>query len=183
MKRLKEGNRRFVAGNMLQRNLSQQVQETSGDQFPFAAVLGCIDSRAPAEHIFDQGIGDIFSTRVAGNIVNTDVLGSLEYACKVAGAKLVLVLGHTACGAVYAACNHIELGHLTTLLEKIKPAVTAFSDPHLQTDRVAEHNVKHSVGQIRLQSPILAQMEDKGELMIRGAMYDVSTGEVTLLGE
>jgi carbonic anhydrase len=179
--RLKEGNLRFVEGKMLQRNLPQQVQETSGDQFPFAAVLGCIDSRAPAEHIFDQGIGDIFSTRIAGNIVNDDILGSLEFACKVSGAKLVLVLGHTACGAVSAACKSVKLGNLTSLLAKIKPAVEEFSDPVLHIDKVAAHNVLHSVTQIRQRSRILAEMEAEDEIQIIGAMYDVANGKVEIL--
>ena len=179
--RLAEGNLRFVEGKMLRRDLSQQVQETSGDQFPFAAILGCIDSRAPAEHIFDQGIGDIFSTRIAGNIVNEDILGSLEFACKVAGAKLVLVLGHTACGAVSAACNSVKLGNLTSLLAKIKPAVEEFSDPVLHIDKVAAHNVQNSVAQIRQKSKILAEMEVKGKIIITGAMYDVANGKVEML--
>lgn len=179
--RLKKGNIRFVEGKMLRRDLSQQVQETSGDQFPFAAILGCIDSRAPAEHIFDQGIGDIFSTRIAGNIVNDDILGSLEFACKVAGAKLVLVMGHTACGAVSAACNSVELGNLTALLAKIKPAVEEFSDPVGQIDKVAAHNVQHSVAQIRQKSRILAEMEAKQDIIITGAMYNVANGKVEFL--
>lgn len=181
LERLVEGNRRFLEGTTVQGDHPDRVKATSEGQYPFAAVLGCIDSRAAAEHIFDQGIGEIFNARVAGNVVNEDILGSLEYACKVAGAKLILVLGHTACGAVTSACNHVELGNITTLLAKIQPAVAAFSDAASQVDRVAAHNVQLSMAQIRKQSSLLAEMEVRGEIIIRGAMYDVATGKVEML--
>ncbi len=183
MERLMEGNRRFLDGSTVQDNHSVRVKATSEGQYPFAAVLGCIDSRAAAEHIFDQGIGEIFNARVAGNIVNEDILGSLEYACKVAGSKLILVLGHTACGAVTSACQQVELGNITALLSKIQPAVAAFSDASSQVDQVAAYNVQLSIAQIRKQSKILAEMEKKGEILIRGAMYDVATGKVEMLQE
>lgn len=182
---LMEGNRRFVEKRQLERELTSQVKETSKGQFPIAAILGCIDSRVPAEHIFDMGIGDIFNARVAGNIVNEDILGSLEYSCKVAGSKLVLVLGHTACGAVTAACNKVELGNITALLSKIKPAVNVFNDAinagNYNVDEVAEKNVLLSMENIRNESPILAEMEKNNEILIKGAMYDVSSGKVKLL--
>ena len=144
-------------------------------------MLGCIDSRAPAELIFDQGIGDIFNARVAGNIVNEDILGSLEYACHVAGSKLILVLGHTACGAVTAACNRVELGNITALLSKITPAVSAFGQAEVEVDDVARENVRLNVRRIREESEILSNMETGGEIAIRGAMYDVATGKVSML--
>lgn len=183
---LVEGNERFVNNLNANRNFQQQVMETSIGQYPFAVILSCIDSRVPAELVFDQGIGDIFSTRVAGNIINDDLLGSMEYACKVAGSKIVVVMGHTKCGAVTAACNHIELGHITTLLEKIKPAVSAFekqgekmSDETIEL--VSEENVKRSIKRIRLESKILFEMKENGEIEIIGAIYDVSNGEVRFL--
>lgn len=181
LERLLDGNRRFMEGTSVQHGHAARVKDTANGQYPFAAVLGCIDSRAAAEHLFDQGIGDIFNARVAGNIVNEDILGSLEYACKVAGSKLILVLGHTACGAVTSACNQVELGNITSLLSKIQPAVAAFRDPASQVDKVAGNNVKISIGHIKEQSPILAQMEKDGEILIKGAMYDVATGKVELL--
>lgn len=182
---LQEGNQRFLQKNRYKRDLHVQIHETKHGQFPFAAILGCIDSRVPSEYIFDTGFGDIFNVRVAGNIINEDVLGSLEYSCNVAGAKLILVLGHTACGAVTAACEHVELGHITHLLYKIKPAVDAFA-PQIASgdysvDAVAERNVFDSMEKIRKESLILAGMESKGEILIKGAMYDVATGEVRFL--
>ena len=183
LEHLMEGNRRVLEGNPVQRDNALQVEQTSTGQYPFAALLGCIDSRAAAEHIFDLGIGDIFNARIAGNIVNEDILGSLEYACKVAGAKLILVLGHTSCGAVTSACQQVELGNITALLSKIQPAVAAFSDASSQVDQVAAHNVQLSIAQIRKQSNILAEMEKNGEILIRGAMYDVATGKVEMLQE
>lgn len=182
---LKDGNKRFINKEMVNRDLNMQVEETKSGQFPFAAVLGCIDSRVPSEHIFDMGIGDIFNARVAGNIVNEDILGSLEYSCKVAGSKLILVLGHTACGAVTAACKNVELGNITALLSKIKPAVNEFA-PQIASgsynvDEVAKRNVLDSISNIRKDSPILKEMEDNGEIMIAGAMYDVATGEVEFM--
>ncbi len=183
---LVEGNKRFAQNLKAQRNLQEQVFETSQGQFPFAVILSCIDSRAPAELVFDQGIGDMFSVRVAGNIINEDILGSMEYACKVAGSKIVVVMGHTKCGAVTAACNHVELGNITTLLDKIKPVVEAVNvstaDMHDDViEEVAQLNVKQSINLIRQESEILAQMEEAGEIEIVGAMYDVSTGLVAFL--
>jgi len=180
---LVEGNRRFVQNLKIQRDLKEQVVTTSEGQYPFAVVLSCIDSRVPAELVFDQGIGDIFSVRVAGNIVNEDILGSMEYACKVAGSKIVVVLGHTKCGAVNAACNDVELGNITSLLSKVKPAVDfirkngeKMSDSAIE--EVAIQNVKVSIDRIRQESPILADMEDTGQIKIVGALYDVHSGEV-----
>lgn len=181
--RLKDGNNRYVSGTMLSRNLNEQVEITANGQAPFAVVLGCIDSRAPLELIFDQGVGDIFGTRVAGNIINEDVLGSLEYSCKAAGSKLVVVLGHTKCGAVTSACNNVELGNVTALLNKIKPAVNAIGGEMTpeNIETVAIKNVELSIEQIRKESPILADMESNGEIKIVGASYSVETGKVTFL--
>ena len=183
IERLKDGNKRYVAGLMLNRNLNEQVEITSNGQAPFAVVLGCIDSRAPLELIFDQGVGDIFGTRVAGNIINEDVLGSLEYSCKAAGSKLVVVLGHTKCGAVTSACNNVELGNVTALLNKIKPAVNAIGGEMTpeNIEKVAIKNIELSITQIRKESPILAEMEQNGEVKIVGASYAVETGEVTFI--
>ena len=183
---LVEGNKRFAQNLKAQRNLQDQVFETSNGQYPFAVILSCIDSRAPAELVFDQGIGDIFSVRVAGNIVNEDILGSMEYACKVAGSKIVVVMGHSKCGAVTAACNHVELGNITNLLSKIKPVVEAVNvspaDMHDDViEEVAYLNVELSIDRILNESPILAEMQEKGEIEIVGAMYDVSTGLVEFL--
>lgn len=183
---LVEGNKRFVLNLKAQRNLQEQVFETSQGQFPFAVILSCIDSRAPAELVFDQGIGDIFSVRVAGNIVNEDILGSMEYACKVAGSKIVVVMGHSKCGAVTAACNHVELGNITALLSKIQPVVKAVENDSANMhdeviEEVAHLNVEHSINEIRKESSILAEMENNGEIEIVGAMYDVSTGLVEFL--
>jgi len=183
---LVEGNKRFAQNLKAQRNLQNQVFETSKGQFPFAVILSCIDSRAPAELVFDQGIGDIFSVRVAGNIVNEDILGSMEYACKVAGSKILVVMGHTKCGAVTAACNHVELGNITALLSKIKPAVDVVNiDPTEMHDEaieeVAHLNVELSITRIRQESAILSEMEKNGEIEIVGAMYDVATGLVEFI--
>lgn len=183
---LVEGNKRFVQNVKAQRNLKAQVVETSIGQFPFAAVLSCIDSRVPAELVFDQGIGDIFSIRIAGNIINEDVLGSLEYSCKVAGSKIVVVLGHTKCGAVTAACKNVELGNITHLLKKIEPAVHSISKGKKEMrnkdiEDVAILNVSMSIKRIRQESPILAEMEKNGEIKIIGASYSVATGEVEFL--
>jgi len=180
---LVEGNKRFVKNLKAQRNFQEQVFETSEGQYPFAVILSCIDSRVPAELVFDQGIGDIFSVRVAGNVVNDDVLGSMEYACNVAGSKIVVVMGHTKCGAVTAACKNVELGNITPLLEKIKPAINTISkgDEELTDEQIEEvsfENVNVSIEQIRKESPILAEMEKNGEIEIVGASYDVNTGLV-----
>lgn len=187
--RLKAGNARFVKGQRQARNYRQQVQATAAGQFPLASVVSCIDSRAPAEIVFDQGIGDLFNARVAGNIVNSDILGSLEFASKVAGAKVVLVLGHTSCGAIKGACDDVKLGNLTGLLEKIRPVALSTapevkdrsSKNHDFVDRVASANVAATVKAIRDQSEILRSMEQQGQIRIAGAMYDVATGQVAWL--
>ena len=186
---LKEGNNRFINNNPINRDLLDQVKDTSSGQFPFATILSCIDSRVSSELIFDQGIGDIFSVRVAGNFVNEDILGSMEFACKLAGTKVVIVLGHTACGAVKGACDDAKLGNLTSLISKIKPAVTAVTEPeedHLRNssnidfvNTVAEKNVYMTIDNIRSQSPVLKEMEDEGAIKIVGAMYDIKDGAVT----
>lgn len=185
LNRFVEGNKRFVENNQVKRDLQEQIVDTSNGQYPFAAVLSCIDSRVPAEIVFDQGIGDVFSVRVAGNIVNEDVLGSIEYACKVAGSKLVLVLGHTKCGAVTAACKNVELGNITALLSKIKPAVEKYSnDSEMDENTIEEvsiQNVRLSMDNIREQSSILAEMEQEGSVKIVGGIYDVSNGQVEFL--
>ena len=188
---LKEGNARFRENNNADRDLMVQVSQTTGGQFPFATILSCIDSRVSAELIFDQGIGDIFSARVAGNIVNEDLLGSMEFACKLAGTRVIVVLGHTSCGAVKGACDDAKLGNLTALVSKIKPAVAAVTEPaepQLRNsknlsfvDRVAEMNVKLTLEDIRKKSPVLKEMEDNGEILIVGAMYDINSGEVTFM--
>lgn len=186
---LKEGNNRFVDNKEVSRNLLDQVKDTSTGQFPFATILSCIDSRVSSELIFDQGIGDIFSARVAGNFVNEDILGSMEFACKLAGTKVVVVLGHTACGAVKGACDDAKLGNLTALISKIKPAVKAVKEPTDTSLRnssnidfvntVAEKNVHMTIDNIRTQSPVLKEMEDGGAIKIVGAMYDIKDGSVT----
>ncbi|WP_372744343.1 carbonic anhydrase family protein [Lutibacter sp.] len=180
---LVKGNQRFVENLKAQRNLKEQVFETSKGQYPFAVILSCIDSRVPAELVFDQGIGDIFSVRVAGNIVNEDILGSMEYACKVAGSKILVVLGHTKCGAVTAACQNVKLGNITPLLEKISPAINSIrkDDKELTPEQIEEvsfENVNVSIERIRKESPILAELEKNGEIEIVGASYDVNTGLV-----
>lgn len=181
---LVEGNKRFQQNLKAQRDLQAQVLATSAGQYPFAVILSCIDSRVPAELVFDQGIGDVFSARVAGNIINEDILGSMEYACKVAGSKILVVMGHTKCGAVTAACNHVELGNITPLLNKIQPAVSAVESKGSEMsaeeiELVSETNVKLSIERIRQESSILAELETAGEIEIVGAMYNVSDGTVT----
>ena len=183
---LKEGNQRFVNQDPKSRNLLEQVNATSTGQFPLAVVISCIDSRVPTEMIFDQGIGDIFCVRVAGNVINQDVLGSIEFACKVAGVKLIVVMGHTSCGAVKGACNNVELGNLTGLLDKIKPAISIVSnrgvaaDDSRFVDEVAIENVQLSLDTILHDSPVIKEMVDNGELKCAKAMYSVQTGEVEL---
>ena len=187
LQKLKEGNTRFVQGNMLERNLLQQVKATASGQFPFATIVGCMDSRASNELIFDQGIGDIFSARIAGNFVNDDIIGSLEFASRVAGSRLIVVLGHTECGAVKGACDDVVMGNLTQTLANIKPAVAAVTGH--DSDRSSKNmafvkavtgkNVELTVQRILERSPILRDMVNKGELEIVGAMYDVHTGKVT----
>ena len=188
---LKEGNQRFTAKQQVERDLNLQVEQTSTGQFPFATVLSCIDSRVPAELVFDQGIGDIFSVRIAGNFVNSDILGSMEFASKLAGTKLILVLGHTACGAVKGACDHAELGNLTGMLDNIAPAVDAIVEPTAAAERtsanidfvnaVGTKNVELTIDRIRKESPVLAEMEQAGEIQIVGGMYDIATGKVNFL--
>ena len=186
---LKRGNQRFVANQVIQRDISTQVAQTGGGQYPFAAVLGCIDSRVPAEYVFDQGIGDIFNARVAGNFVNTDILGSLEFVCKVAGSKVIVVLGHSSCGAVKGACDHVELGNLTHMLGNIQPALDAITSDYEDkssnnssfVQEVAERNVLLNVSKIKSNSPVLNELYENGEIDIVGAMYDVHTGVVSFL--
>ena len=188
---LKEGNQRFTTKQQVERDLNLQVEQTSTGQFPFATVLSCIDSRVPAELVFDQGIGDIFSVRIAGNFVNSDILGSMEFASKLAGTKLILVLGHTACGAVKGACDHAELGNLTEMLDNIAPAVNAITEPTDAAERtsanidfvnaVGTKNVELTIDRIRQESPVLAEMEQAGDIQIVGGMYDIATGKVNFL--
>ncbi|MEN9322895.1 MAG: Carbonic anhydrase 2 [Bacteroidota bacterium] len=183
---LKDGNTRFTNNLKANRNLLQQVNETSEGQWPFAVILSCIDSRTSAELIFDQGLGDVFSVRIAGNIVNTDIIGSMEFACKVAGSKLIVVLGHSKCGAVKGACDHIEMGNLTELLSKLQPAV--YQEKNTKSNRnskndvfvenVSALNVKRSVKSIIERSYILEKMLENGEIGIVGAMHDIDTGTV-----
>jgi carbonic anhydrase len=188
---LKEGNERFVKNLKANRNLLQQVNETSEGQFPFATILSCIDSRTSAELIFDQGLGDIFSIRIAGNILNEDILGSMEFATKIVGTKIILVLGHTKCGAIVGACNHVEMGNLTTLLNKVQPAIYAEKETNENrtgsntsfVSRVTELNVHLTIERIRRESPIISEMEDSRVLKIIGGLYDVETGKVTFFEE
>ena len=183
---LKDGNKRFVSNLKINRNLLQQANETSDGQHPFAVILSCIDSRTSAELIFDQGLGDVFSVRIAGNIVNEDILGSMEFGCKVAGAKIIVVLGHTKCGAIKGACDNVELGNLTSLISKIKPAVdqeTTTTENRTSSnanfvENVAELNVSLSVKNILLKSPIIAEMVKNDQIGIVGGVHDISTGEV-----
>ncbi|MCR9288395.1 MAG: carbonic anhydrase family protein [Bacteroidetes bacterium] len=187
---LKKGNARFLNGAPLNRDLHQQVHQTASGQYPFATVVSCIDSRIPTEIIFDQGIGDLFNARVAGNFVNKDILGSLEFACKLAGSKVIVVMGHTSCGAVKGACDHAKLGNLTQMLDKIMPAVDAISTPD-GTDRssknldfvnqVAVKNVEFTIANIKSESSVLNDMFENGEIDIVGAMYDVKSGKVDFL--
>ena len=184
---LQEGNDRFIKNLKANRNLLQQANETVEGQWPFATILSCIDSRTSAELIFDQGLGDIFSIRIAGNVINTDILGSMEFACKIAGSKLIVVLGHSKCGAVKGACDHVEMGNLTELLSKIQPAV--YQEKTTKTDRSSKNspfvenvsaiNVKRNVKSIIERSFILEQMVENGQIGIVGAMHDIETGKVT----
>jgi carbonic anhydrase len=185
---LKEGNDRFVKNLKANRNLLQQANETSTGQFPFSTILSCMDSRTSAELIFDQGLGDIFSIRIAGNILNEDILGSMEFATKVVGTKVIVVLGHSKCGAIVGACNNVELGNLTTLLNKIKPAI--FNEKETPENRdganaafvknVTEINVHLTIERIRRESPIIAELEQEGTIKIVGGLYDVETGIVNI---
>ncbi|MBK6338387.1 MAG: carbonic anhydrase [Bacteroidetes bacterium] len=191
MEILKEGNGRFLKNLKTNRNLLEQVNATRDGQWPFATILSCIDSRTSAELVFDQGLGDIFSVRIAGNIVNTDILGSMEFACKVAGSKLIVVLGHTKCGAVKGACDHVEMGNLTELLAKLQPSV--YQEKQTKENRsssngefvenVASINVKRTVKNIIERSFILENMVENGEIGVVGAMYNIETGKVEFYDE
>jgi carbonic anhydrase len=188
---LKDGNKRFVNNLKVNRNLLQQANETSNGQHPFAVILSCIDSRTSAELIFDQGLGDIFSVRIAGNIINEDILGSMEFGCKVAGSKIIVVLGHTKCGAVKGACDHVEMGNLTALLTKIRPAVddetltkeNRNSNNSIFVENVSTINVKRTVKSIKERSPILKEMIESGQIGIVGGTHDITTGEVIFYPE
>ncbi len=184
---LKEGNKRFISNLKLNRNLLQQVNETTDGQHPFAVILSCIDSRTSVELIFDQGLGDVFSIRIAGNVLNEDILGSMEFGCKVAKAKIILVLGHTKCGAIKGACDHVEMGNLTALLSKIQPAIhdeqteinNRTSSNSQFVEKVAAINIKRVAQAIIERSPILKAMIEAGECKISSGIHDISTGEVT----
>ncbi len=188
---LKEGNIRFLNNIKANRDLLGQVNHTSNGQFPFATILSCIDSRVSAELVFDQGLGDIFSVRIAGNFVNEDILGSMEFACKLAGTKLIVVLGHTSCGAIKGACDDVKLGNLTNMLANIKPAVAAVREPKDANyrnsrniefvDNVATKNVQLTIARIMDESPVLAEMQNNGEIKIIGAIYDINTGAAKFL--
>jgi carbonic anhydrase len=188
---LKAGNARFVAGTPLHRDLFADVKATASGQYPFAVVLSCLDSRQPIEIVLDQGIGDIFSARVAGNVLNDDILGSMEFACKVSGAKLIAVIGHSNCGAIKGAIDDAQLGNLTGLLAKIKPAIAAVpaavqprtTKNYAFVDQVSEANVQLVIKEIRERSPVLREMLDKGEIGIVGGMYDLKTGKVEFYGK
>ena len=188
---LKEGNRRFINNLKINRNLLQQVNETSAGQYPFAVVLSCIDSRTSAELIFDQGLGDIFSISIAGNILNEDILGSMEFGCKVAGSKIIVVLGHTKCGAVKGACDHVEMGNLTGLLGKIRPAVddeqTVATNRNSSNEEFVEKvtiiNIRRTAEAILDRSRILKEMNENNQIAIVGALYNISSGEVIFYPE
>jgi carbonic anhydrase len=183
---LKEGNQRFVNNSREGRDLLQQVQATKDGQWPFAVILSCLDSRTSSELVFDLGIGDAFNARIAGNIVNEDILGSMEFACKVAGAKLIAVIGHTKCGAVKGACDHVQLGNLTSLISKLEPAVAeekSITDNRSSSnaefvEKVSEINVRRNIQEILNRSSILKEMVDNGEIGIVGGMHDITTGVV-----
>lgn len=188
LKILKEGNKRFLNNATINRDLNLQVEQTSTGQFPFACILGCIDSRVPSELVFDQGFGDIFNVRIAGNFVNTDILGSMEFACKVAGSKIILVLGHTKCGAIKGACDHVKLGNLTAMLQNFDDVLDASEyegDRSSQNtefvDLVTHKNIEMTIDKIRKNSPVLSEMEKNGEILIAGALYDVTDGSVKFL--
>lgn len=188
---LKEGNLRFQNNLKANRNLLEQVNDTSEGQFPFATILSCIDSRVPAELVFDQGLGDIFSIRIAGNFINEDILGSMEFGCKLAGTKLIVVMGHTGCGAVKGACDDAKMGNLTSMLSKIKPAVQAVELPKdvgLRNSKntkfvnaVAEKNVRLAIENVRNQSLVLKEMEENNDIDIVGAIYDINSGAVEFM--
>jgi carbonic anhydrase len=186
---LKEGNARFVSGLPRRRDPLADARATASGQYPFAVVLSCLDSRQPIELVLDQGIGDIFSARVAGNVLDEDVLGSMEFGCKAAGAKLIAVIGHSNCGAIKGAVDNVDMGNLTALLTRIKPAIEATpGDAQVRNsrnlefvDRVAEANVRLVMKQMRERSPILREMLDKGQIGMVGGMYELSTGRIRFL--
>ncbi|NJN28419.1 MAG: carbonic anhydrase [Cyclobacteriaceae bacterium] len=185
----KKGNKRFINNDLTSRNHSAQVRQSAKAQYPKAIVLSCVDSRVPVEDVFDRGIGDIFVARVAGNFINEDILGSMEFACKVSGSKLILVMGHEHCGAVKAAIDDVKLGNITPMLAKIKPAValSEYSGERSSANQefvhqVCEKNVEYNIAQIRNGSPVLKEMQDKGEIKIVGAIYDMDTGVVSFMG-
>lgn len=185
---LKDGNKRFINNDLTARDHSAQVRKSTNAQFPKAIVLSCVDSRVPVEDVFDRGIGDVFVARVAGNFINEDILGSMEFACKVSGSKLVLIMGHEHCGAVKAAIDDVKLGNITSMLTKIRPAVdmTKYEGERGSKNSdfvhmVCENNVQNSITQVRERSPILKEMEDNGEIKILGAVYDMDTGQVVFL--
>jgi carbonic anhydrase len=187
IKRIKEGNQRFLKGSPIKRDDLQDQAKTAGGQYPEGVVLSCIDSRVPASIVFDTGIGDVFNARVAGNFVNTDIAGSLEFSCKVAGAKVIIVMGHTRCGAISGACDGVELGNITSMLANIKPAVDAVQDVEGKrssensefVEAVAKANVLMTMKKIKEISPVLKEMADKNEIAIIGCMYDLETGKAT----
>ena len=183
---LKDGNRRFIAGEMVNRDLRAQITATSGGQYPFATILSCQDSRTSSDLLFDLNKGDAFSLRIAGNVVNEDILGGMEFGSKAAGAKLIAVIGHTKCGAIYGACDNVKMGNLTGLLDKIRPAVSLVPDSIKPRDSknpafveaVTKENVRYQMRQIKEKSPLLKEMIDKGEVGLVGGVYDISTGKV-----
>lgn len=190
LRRLREGNERFVTGRSLRRDLPGEVRATASGQYPIAAVVSCLDSRVSPEIVFDQGLGDIFSARVAGNIIDDDITGSLEFATKVSGAKVIVIVGHSACGAIKGACTHVELGHLTQLLNKIEPAVRAMTvnvggEPDKTdaafVDEVARENVRRMIRRLLEDSPIIKERLDRAELKVIGAFQDLATGRVQFL--
>lgn len=186
---LSDGNQRFVNNLKVNRNLLEQVNETKNGQFPFAVILSCIDSRTSAELIFDQGLGDIFSIRIAGNVISEDVIGSMEFACKIAGSKLIVVLGHSKCGAITGACKETKLGHLTNLLDKISPSIAYVKVHHSEIDLtsteginlVASQHVEHTIEEVLNKSQVLRDMYEKGEIGVVGAFYNIETGVVDFI--
>ncbi len=189
LQQLKEGNQRFKNGDLTQRDHRELIRKTAPAQYPKAMVLSCLDSRVPVEDIFDQGIGDIFVGRVAGNFVNEDLLGSMEFACKIAGAKLILVMGHQHCGAIQGAINNVQLGNITAMLSKIKPAIEMSQDFHGEKTSnnenfvkyVSENNIRYTIKQIRERSPILKEMEEKKQIKIVGAFYRLTDGTLEFI--
>ena len=184
LQKLKDGNQRFIKGNYTLYDHLHAVEETAGGQQPFAAILGCIDSRVPAEVVFNQGIGDIFNVRIAGNFINDDILGSLEFACKVSTAKFILVMGHSKCGAIAGAIDDVQMGNLTGMLGNIRPVVEAAPKGHSEEETktlIGKANVNYAMEQLKLRSSVLTEMLDAGEIGLAGAYYDVETGKVEFL--